>query len=34
MATPVENNKVEPENSDSDTDFLSDVEEVDHMKIL
>lgn len=34
MATPAENNKVEPENSDSDTDFLSDVEEVDHMKIL
>lgn len=34
MATPVENNKIEPENSDSDTDFLSDVEEVDHMKIL
>ncbi len=34
MATPAENNKVEPEISDSDTDFLSDVEEVDHMKIL
>jgi len=34
MATPAENDKVEPENSDSDTDFLSDVEEVDHMKIL
>lgn len=34
MATPAENNKVELENSDSDTSFLSDVEEVDHMKIL
>lgn len=34
MATCVEGNKVEPLDSDSDTSFLSDVEEVDHMKIL
>ena len=34
MANPVEGNKVQLEESDSDTSFLSDVEEVDHMKIL
>lgn len=34
MATPVEGNKVEQEDSDSDTSFLSDAEDVDHMKIL
>ena len=34
MATPVEGNKVEQEDSESDTSFLSDAEEVDHMKIL
>nr|SVE86647.1 EOG090X031T [Daphnia similis]SVE87274.1 EOG090X031T [Daphnia similis] len=34
MATPAENNKVELENSDSDTSFLSDVEEREASSLL